>query len=50
MKVRSLVTGFDLTEGKEYEVIFEYDEDLMSWVDARTGELVSTSDIASYGG
>ena len=25
MKVKSLVSGFDLTEGKEYEVIFEYD-------------------------
>lgn len=25
MKVKSLVTGFDLTEDKVYEVIFEYD-------------------------
>lgn len=25
MKVKSLVTGFNLTEGKEYEVIYEYD-------------------------
>lgn len=25
MKVRALFTGFDLTEGKIYEVIFEYD-------------------------
>lgn len=32
------------------DVIFEYDEDLMSWVDASTGELVSTTDIANYGG
>lgn len=32
------------------DVIFEYDEDLMSWVDTHTGELVSTSDIANYGG
>ncbi len=32
------------------DVIFEYDEDLMSWVDTRTGKLVSTSDIANYGG
>lgn len=32
------------------DVVFEYDDDLMSWVDTRTGKLVSTSDIASYGG
>lgn len=32
------------------DVIFEYDEDLMSWVNARTGELVSVDDIAQYGG
>ena len=25
MKVKSLITGFDLTEGKIYDVIFEYD-------------------------
>ena len=25
VKVRALFTGFDLTEGKIYEVIFEYD-------------------------
>ncbi len=25
MKVKSLVTAFNLTEGKIYEVIFEYD-------------------------
>lgn len=25
MKVKALGTGFDLTEGKEYEVIHEYD-------------------------
>lgn len=25
LKVRSLISGFDLTEGKVYEVIFEYD-------------------------
>ena len=25
MKVKSLISGFDLTEGKIYEVIFEYD-------------------------
>lgn len=25
MKVKSLFTGFNLTEGKVYEVIFEYD-------------------------
>lgn len=25
MKVRALFTGFDLTEGKIYEVIYEYD-------------------------
>lgn len=25
MKVKSLVTGFDLTEDKIYEVIYEYD-------------------------
>ena len=25
MKVKSLVSGFDLTEGKIYDVIFEYD-------------------------
>lgn len=25
MKVKSLVTGFDLTKDKVYEVIFEYD-------------------------
>ncbi len=25
MKVRSIITGYDLTDGKEYEVIFEYD-------------------------
>lgn len=32
------------------DVIFEYDEDLMSWVNAHTGELVSTTDMANYGG
>lgn len=32
------------------DVIYEYDDDLMSWVDTRTGKLVSTSDIARYGG
>jgi hypothetical protein len=32
------------------DVIFEYDEDVMSWVDVRAGELVSTTDIANYGG
>lgn len=25
MKVRALFTGFDLTEGKIYDVIYEYD-------------------------
>ena len=25
MKVKALVSGFDLTEGKIYDVIFEYD-------------------------
>lgn len=25
MKVKSLITGFDLTEGKIYDVLFEYD-------------------------
>ena len=37
----------DINKG---DIIFEYDDELMSWVDTRTGELVSTSDIARYGG